>query len=247
MASRGTSDLISLHRKSRPGSPWNLVDGWLRVEYQNAAGAWVGITNGVVALGFARGLASPTKPVGGGAGSNPVHPNAILIFQQQADRDASGTLTNFDNPRNISEAAGATQYSWYPINLYDPREGFPRDAAPAGMANPFCYVNGIMNAVEFDVGNFRKWLLGTDSRGKRAIGLVQQPERLPGVLLRPPRHAARPQQWQHHFGRIWVRRRHQLGLAHRNSGRGDGSELRTSIRTARLSAGAQSMSDTANE
>ena len=29
------------------------------------------------------------------------------------------------------------------------------------MANPVCYVNGIMNAVEFDVGNFRKWLLGT--------------------------------------------------------------------------------------
>ncbi len=54
-----------------------------------------------------------------------------------------------------------SQYSWYPINLYDPREGFPRDAAPAGMANPACYVNGIMNAVEFDVGNFRKWLLGT--------------------------------------------------------------------------------------
>ena len=90
-----------------------------------------------------------------------MHPNAILIFQQQADRDASGTLNNLDNPRNISEAAGATQYSWYPINLYDPREGFPRDVAPAGMANPACYVNGIMNAVEFDVGNFRKWLLGT--------------------------------------------------------------------------------------
>ena len=141
--------------------PWNLVDGWLRVEYQNAAGVWVPITNEWLALGFARGLVSPTKPVGGGAGSNPVHPNAILIFQQQADRDASGTLTAVDNPRNIFEAAGATQYSWYPINFYDPREGFPRDAAPAGMANPACYVNGIMNAVEFDVGNFRKWLLGT--------------------------------------------------------------------------------------
>jgi len=145
-----------------PGSPWNLVDGWLRVEYQNAAGVWVGVTTEWLQLGFARGLVSPTQPVGGGAGSNPVHPNAILIFQQQADRDASGPpLNNLDNPRNIFEAAGATQYSWYPINLYDAREGFPRDAAPAGMANPACYVNGIMNTVELDVGNFRKWLLGT--------------------------------------------------------------------------------------
>ncbi len=141
--------------------PWNLVDGWLRVEYQNAAGVWVGVTTEWLQLGFARGLVSPSQPVGGGAGSNPVHPNAILLFQQQADRNANGTLNNTDNPRNIFEAAGATQYSWYPINLYDPREGFPRDAAPAGMANPACYVNGIMNAVEFDVGNFRKWLLGT--------------------------------------------------------------------------------------
>ena len=68
------------------------MDGWLRVEYQNAAGVWVPITNEWLALGFARGLVSPTKPVGGGAGSNPVHPNAILIFQQQADRDANGTV-----------------------------------------------------------------------------------------------------------------------------------------------------------
>ena len=33
------------------------------------------------------------------------------------------------------------------------------------MANPACYVNGIMNTVEFDVGNFRKWLLGTAPGG----------------------------------------------------------------------------------
>ncbi len=142
--------------------PWNLIDGWLRVEYQNAAGAWVGITTEWLQLGFARGLTAPTKPVGGGAGSNPVHPNAILILQEQADRDANGTLNNTDNPRTIVDAGGnISQYSWYPINFFDPREGFPRDTAPAGMANPTCYVNGIMDAVELDVGNFRKWLLGT--------------------------------------------------------------------------------------
>ncbi|MBZ5650336.1 MAG: hypothetical protein LAO18_07635 [Acidobacteriia bacterium] len=143
--------------------PWNLVDGWLRVEYQNAAGAWVGVTTEWLQLGFARGLVSPTKPVGGGAGSNPVHPNAILILQEQADRDAvcPGGVCTADAPNNVFDGGTLSQYSWYPINFYDPREGFPRDTAPAGMANPACYVNGIMNAVEFDVGNFRKWLLGT--------------------------------------------------------------------------------------
>jgi hypothetical protein len=143
-------------------NPWNLIDGWLRVEYLNAAGAWVGITNEWLQLGFARGVNPPTRPVGGGAGSNPVHPNAILILQEQADRNANGNATDaVDAPNNIVDGGTLSQYSWYPINFFDPREGFPRDAAPAGMANPACYVNGIMNAVELDVGNFQKWLQGT--------------------------------------------------------------------------------------
>jgi type II secretory pathway pseudopilin PulG len=145
-------------------NPWNLIDGWLRVEYLNAAGAWVPVTSEWLQLGFARGLVSPTTPAGG-AGANPVHPNAILILQQRADRDASGTITNADNPKSIVDATGASQYSWYPINFFDPREGFPRDTAPAGMANPFCYVNGIMNAVELDVGNFERWVQGNPAGG----------------------------------------------------------------------------------
>ena len=35
-----------------------------------------------------------------------------------------------DQPSNVTG-----MNSWYPINLYDPREGFPRDAAPPGMAS----------------------------------------------------------------------------------------------------------------
>jgi type II secretory pathway pseudopilin PulG len=145
-----------------PGSPWNLVDGWLRVEYLNGAGAWVGVTTQWLQLGFARGINPPTRPVGGGAGSNPVHPNAILILQEQADRNANGSVLDaIDAPNNTFDGGTLSQYSWYPINFFDPREGFPRDTAPPGMANPACYVNGIMNAVELDVGNFQKWLQGT--------------------------------------------------------------------------------------
>ena len=53
-----------------------------------------------------------------------------------------------------------SQYSWNPINFYDPREGFPRDSTTGtGLAGTQCYVNGIMNAVELDVGNLNQWLL----------------------------------------------------------------------------------------
>ena len=30
----------------------------------------------------------------------------------------------------------------------------------AGVANGMCYANGIMNAVELDVGNLKQWVLG---------------------------------------------------------------------------------------
>jgi hypothetical protein len=144
-------------------SPWPLVDGWLRVEYLNAGGAWVGVTREWIKLGFARGLTIPNA-----VGGNAVHPNAILIFQEQADRNADGQITAADAPSDKTVVNGNSQYSWYPINFYDPREGFPRDANP-GLTGTQCYVNGIMNAVELDVGNLNRWLLGNPAGSSGAL------------------------------------------------------------------------------
>jgi len=68
-------------------STWNLLDGYLRVEYKDATGNWNPVTQEWLQLGFARGLTPPTAP-----GTNPINPNAILIFQQQADRNLDGVL-----------------------------------------------------------------------------------------------------------------------------------------------------------
>jgi Tfp pilus assembly protein PilX len=140
---------------------WPLVDGWLRVEYKNAAGAWIGVTTQWLQLGFARGPSIPTAPAGG----NPVHRNAILIFQKQAyDRDLNGTINALDGPQNLFNAN--SQFSWHPINFYDPREGFARDSTTGtGLAGTQCYANGIMNAVELDVGNLNQWLIGNTGGG----------------------------------------------------------------------------------
>jgi len=143
-------------------NPWPLIDGWLRVEYKNAGGNWIGATRTWLAFGFARGIAIPTVPLGG----NPVHRNAILIFQQLAgDRNFDGAITAADGPQNITGAN--SQYSWYPINFYDPREGFPRDTTL--LAGTQCNVNGIMNAVELDVGNLNQWILGNLPGGQPPI------------------------------------------------------------------------------
>ena len=72
---------------------WSLIDGYLRVEYIDASGNWHPVTNEWLQLGFARGLAPPTAP-----GTNPITPHAIILLQQPADRDASGTVTSTGNP-----------------------------------------------------------------------------------------------------------------------------------------------------
>ena len=150
-------------------NPWPLIDGWLRVEYKNAGGNWIGATRTWLAFGFARGTAIPTVPLGG----NPVHRNAILIFQQIAgDRNFDGAMTAADGPQDFTVLNGNSQFSWYPINFYDPREGFPRDTTP--LAGTQCYVNGIMNAVELDVGNLNQWVRGNLPGGVPPIDFSSQ-------------------------------------------------------------------------
>ncbi|HKS77143.1 MAG TPA: PilX N-terminal domain-containing pilus assembly protein [Terriglobales bacterium] len=129
---------------------WPLVDGWLRVEYKDAAGVWHGITREWLGLGFARGLVPPAS-----VGGNTAHPEAILILQQLADRNASETISGSAESSNIN----TSRYNWYPINMYDVREGEVRDTT-SGKTNGTCAVNGVMNLVELDVGNLKRWLTG---------------------------------------------------------------------------------------
>jgi Tfp pilus assembly protein PilX len=148
---------------------------WIRVEYYNGA-AWVGVTAEWLGLGFGRlfdvnnpGIATspPTCPGTpyNAACSNTVDSNAILILQKL--RPTLGAAT--------AHSAG-TSGDWWPLNFYDAREGEMRDntvanttltpaAGKPGNPDTFtyssCSVQGIMNAVELDVGNLALWLNGT--------------------------------------------------------------------------------------
>jgi Tfp pilus assembly protein PilX len=123
---------------------------WIRVEYYNGAG-WVGVTSEWLGLGFGRIFnAPPTAP-----GTNAVDANAILILQQLRPTLAAAS----------GHGAG-TSGNWWPINLYDAREGEMRDNTVANTVSgnntySSCSVQGIMNAVELDVGNLAKWLNGS--------------------------------------------------------------------------------------
>ena len=197
---------------------WNLIDGWLRVEYLNNSGTWVPVTNEWLSLGFARGLTAPTA-----SGTNPINPNAILLLQEPADRATSGSIpteaglsTTGTVPVCTANSGGKctawsvnppqllvdnsatptvwqvgstttaengapqsstlplqslTRFNWYPINFYDDREGEVRDVA---MANNSCTANGLMNAVEIDVGNLNQWLLGNIGTSGSLVNSSQQ-------------------------------------------------------------------------
>jgi len=182
---------------STNGLEWPLVGGWLLVEVKWASdGKWHGATQEWLSMGFARGVNVPTEPglncatPGSTFGNNQLttptgcnyladHKNAILYFQQTKDSTLAGTPSvTADHPLTAAGVywdtanCGTTplpscksQYNWYPINFYDAREGENNDNQ---IFNPSTGTpNGIMNAVELDVGNLRNWLLGnTGSTGK---------------------------------------------------------------------------------
>ncbi len=197
---------------------WNLIDGWLRVEYLNNSGNWVPVTNEWLKLGFARGMTPPTA-----AGTNPINPNAILLLQKPADRAVSNatipteaglsttgtaptcttvsggkcTAWSMTPPQVLVDTAGSavwqfgittaaeaaspgsstlqlqslSRFNWYPLNFYDDREGEVRDNT---VADNSCSSNGLMNAVEIDVGNLKQWLLGNIGSSGPSVNSVTQ-------------------------------------------------------------------------
>ncbi len=89
----------------------------------------------------------------------PLIPTAILILQQLRPAPAVAQAA-------ASAHGAGTAGNWYPINLYDTREGEMRDNNVPNVTNgtktySSCSVNGIMNAVELDIGNLHAGWKGT--------------------------------------------------------------------------------------
>jgi len=116
------------------GDPWGLVDGFLLVQSKQADGTFTDVTTEWLNLGIAR------EDV-----------NAILKFEELRDNDGNGTPDEDD----LDKEEEVLQ-----LGLYDAREGEVRDN-PAGKAAGTCAIGGIMNIVELDVNNLKKWFDGT--------------------------------------------------------------------------------------
>jgi hypothetical protein len=115
-----------------------LIDGFIKIEMQNQAGAWQDVTNEILTLGVAGHDMTTTGSVCGD------QPNAILRFQRYKD-SPGGACTNSGT-------------NFWPNVLYDTREGDLRDNIPTGQTT--VYLGGVMHYVELDVANLARWFTG---------------------------------------------------------------------------------------
>ena len=146
---------------------------WLRVEYLNAAGNWVGVTAEWLKYGFGRNYNEPpTHPYNASTAIAPLCKNytgAVASLPaaqcQNGISPAILILQQLQSSQPVTKGMGlaATNSAWLPINFYDSREGEPRDNRPSTDPGPGknCSPVGIMNAVELDVGNLWLWLQGS--------------------------------------------------------------------------------------
>jgi hypothetical protein len=72
---------------------------------------------------------------------------------------------------DANQATSVSHNNWYPINFYDTREGEVRDII---QGNNSCTASGVMNAVELDVGNLKRWLAGTIGVTGPTVNYVNQ-------------------------------------------------------------------------
>ncbi|MFQ5929834.1 MAG: pilus assembly PilX N-terminal domain-containing protein, partial [Acidobacteriota bacterium] len=130
---------------------WPLIDDYLLVQSKQADGSYADVTMEWLNLGIAR-----------------ENPDAILKFQQLKDTNSPP-----DGTPNFPTADLDVPWRSLHLGLYDTREGEVRDVS-GGSSSTSCAIGGIMNIVELDVGNLRRWLKGlTGSTGTSTESVTQ--------------------------------------------------------------------------
>jgi hypothetical protein len=131
--------VLNAHVLSDPGQ--RLLNGFIKIERQNAAGAWTDVTAEILNLGFS----GPNQE--GVVCADPT-PNAVIRLQRLRD---NGTNAPCGHGTSLMPT------DFWPNALYDAREGSYRDVATtAPMA-----MGGVMNYVAIDIGNLKRWFAGT--------------------------------------------------------------------------------------
>ena len=92
-------------------------------------------------------------------------PNAIIRLQRVKDvpsthSGATATINKYDCAVSAAGVMSSVATDYWPLALYDTREGVRRDEAGSSTANKL-YPMGAMYYVELDTANLAKWFKGT--------------------------------------------------------------------------------------
>jgi len=163
----------------KPATP--IITGCLKVEYLSAAGVATDVTNEFLTHGY---IAPNTNPAPNSVANSTAYPAISgLLGAAQIGPNICGnentlyatSIIRFarvrDNPHNWTAAnhcigtgvAAMNNTDFWPLVLFDPREGYPRDESitnPPGLITTVTPL-GNMYYVELDVANLDKWFLGT--------------------------------------------------------------------------------------
>jgi hypothetical protein len=136
-----------------------IIDGYLKIEFQNRTGDWTDVTAEILNLGFtARNIANNgtwnTQGTTCAAGAtNDPSPGSVIRLQRVRDNPSAGFTNCGHSAANVWSTL-PTDY--IPLTLYDAREGARRDDE-AGAGNVPLF-GGVMHYVELDVNNLRVWM-----------------------------------------------------------------------------------------
>ena len=132
---------LSTNSLATAGQP--LLNGFIKIELQNAAGVWTDVTTEILNLGIA---AKSQWPIGSPC-ADPT-PNAVIRLQRLRD----------SGDGNCYYLHSQSPYDYWPNVLYDTREGNLRDTY-AVAAETMSLLGG-MYYVTLDVNNLKKYLAG---------------------------------------------------------------------------------------
>jgi hypothetical protein len=166
--------------KSSANEP--LLNGVIKIEMQRQTGVWEDVTDEILSLGIAgRNLADPNVSNltnrWNTTSNTCLEPNPNAVIRLQRVRDVPQNASTGNTAANIMASCGYTVaggvitavapngVDYWPNALYDPREGHLRD----GLSGTDLALGGIMQYVELDVNNLRRWLIGQiGTRGTNA-------------------------------------------------------------------------------
>jgi hypothetical protein len=165
-----------------------LIGGYIKIDMQRQDGTWIDVTREILGLGISgRNLANKnSNPIGNRwntASSNVAdwcqdpHPNAVIRLQRVRDipMDLQPCGITVDGGGQVI-AVSPNEHDYWPLTLYDPREGYFRESMTLSTAD--IRLGGVVHYVELDANNLRRWLAGqigtsgTQARNEDGKGFI---------------------------------------------------------------------------